>query len=133
MLAISLERLAYIIVKAREFDAVVPSDADVAAGSDAPDDDEREVLLDTPDNPTEQELGDAIDGLGHVDRQEVLALMRLGRGDYDAGSWPAALRQAGETVNENLTDLPRWHALARRLSRRGSFCPWALLEDLERG
>jgi hypothetical protein len=39
MLAISLERLAYIIVKAREFDAVVPSDADVAAGSDAPDDD----------------------------------------------------------------------------------------------
>ena len=58
----------------------------------APDDDEREILLDTPDNPTEQELRDAIDGLGPPERQELLALMWLGRGDYDAESWPEALR-----------------------------------------
>ena len=62
MLAIPLETLAYIIAKAREFDAEVPTEPD-AAGSDAPDDDEREVLFDTPDNPAEQELRDAIDGL----------------------------------------------------------------------
>ena len=53
MLAIPLERLAYIIAKAREFDAEVPVEPDAATGSDGPDDDEREVLLDTPDNPTE--------------------------------------------------------------------------------
>jgi hypothetical protein len=96
MLVIPLDRLAFIIAKAREFDAEVPIEPDAATGSDPLDDDERQVLLDTPDNPTEQELRDAIDGLGDLERQELLALMWLGRADYDADSWPEALRQAGE-------------------------------------
>jgi hypothetical protein len=75
MLAIPLERLGYIIAKAREFDAEVPVDPDAATGSDPPDDDEREILLDTPDNPTEEELRDAIDSLGTTERQELLALV----------------------------------------------------------
>jgi hypothetical protein len=104
MLAIPLERLAYIIAKAREFDAEVPVEPDASAGSDGPDDDEREVLLDTPDNPTEEELRDAIDGLGPPERQEVLALMWLGRGDYDAGSWVEALRAAAESTTASVTD-----------------------------
>ena len=70
MLAIPLDRLAFIIVKAREFDAEVPVEPDAASGSDGPDDDERQVLLDTPDNPTEEELRDAIDGLGVPERQD---------------------------------------------------------------
>jgi hypothetical protein len=70
MLAIPLETLAYIIAKAREFDAEVPIEPDAAAGSDPPDDDERQVLLDTPDNPTEEELRDAIDGLGPPERHD---------------------------------------------------------------
>src|SRR5215472_7383022 len=44
MLAIPLERLGFIIAKAREFDAEVPVEPDAATGSDAVDDDEREVL-----------------------------------------------------------------------------------------
>jgi hypothetical protein len=64
MLVIRRETLAFIIAKAREFDAEVPIEPDAATGSDPADDDEREILLDTPDNPTEQELRDAIDGLG---------------------------------------------------------------------
>src|SRR5262252_946666 len=104
MLAIPLERLAFIVAKARGFDAEVPAEPDAATGSDGPDDDEREALLDTPDNPAEQELRDVIDGLGMAERREVLALMWLGRGDYDAQSWPEALRQARETADENLTD-----------------------------
>jgi hypothetical protein len=104
MLAIPLERLAFIIAKAREFDAEVPVEPDAATGSDGPDDDEREVLLDTPDNPTEEELRDAIDGLGPPERHELLALMWLGRGDYDVESWPEALREASETTIANVTD-----------------------------
>src|SRR5271165_7459236 len=104
MLEIPLERLAFIIAKAREFDAEVPIEPDAATGSDPPDDDERQVLLDTPDNPTEEELQDAIDGLGILERQELLALTWLGRGDYDKDSWPEALRQAGETMTANVTD-----------------------------
>src|SRR5712671_5372225 len=74
MLVIPLERLAFIIAKAREFDAEVPVEPDAATGSDPPDDDERQVLLDTPVNPTEEELRDAIDGLGPPEHHELLAL-----------------------------------------------------------
>ena len=101
MLTIPLEKLAYIIEKAREFDAEVPSDAE--EGSNAADDDERQILLDTPDNPTEQELRDAIDGLGIPERQELLALMWLGRGDYDAASWSEALQQARQAQSATET------------------------------
>ena len=101
MLTIPLEKLAYIIEKAREFDAEVPSDAE--EGSNAADDDEREILLDTPGNPIEQELREAIDGLGIPERQELLALMWLGRGDYDAESWSEALQQARQTQSASET------------------------------
>ena len=104
MLVIPLERLAFIIAKAREFDAEVPIEPDAATGSDPPDDDERQVLLDTPDNPTEQELRDAIGGLGILERQELLALMWLGRGDYDADGWSETLREAAEATIANVTD-----------------------------
>jgi len=98
MLTISLEKLAYIIEKAREYDAEVPADPDAVAGSDPADDDERQILLDTPDNPTAQELRDAIEGLNIDEREELLALVWLGRGDYDGDSWPEALRLARETA-----------------------------------
>ena len=97
MLTIPLDKLAYIIEKAREFDAEVPSDADAATGSNAADDDERQILLDTPDNPTAQELRDAIDGLNIDEREELLALTWLGRGDYETENWSEALRQARHT------------------------------------
>jgi hypothetical protein len=95
MLTIPLEKLAYIIEKAREFDAEVRSD--VEEGSNAADDDEREILLDTPDNPTVQELRDAIDGLNVDEREELLALVWLGRGDYETENWSEALQQARQT------------------------------------
>jgi Protein of unknown function (DUF3775) len=103
-LNIPLETLAYIIAKAREFDAEVPVDPDAVAGSDAPDEDEREILLDTPENPTEEELRDAIEGLNLDQRDEVLALMWVGRGDYDAAGWTEALRQARDTQEPNPAD-----------------------------
>jgi Protein of unknown function (DUF3775) len=59
--------------------------------------------LDTPDNPTEQERRDAIDGLGIPERQELLALMWLGRGDYDAESWSEALQQDRQTQSASET------------------------------
>jgi hypothetical protein len=133
MLVIPLETLAFIIAKAREFDAEVPIEPDAATGSDPPDDDERQVLLDTPDNPTEQELRDAIDGLGVLERQEVLALMWVGRGDYDAESWPEALRQARDTTNQNLTDYLVGTPLLGDYLEEGASALGLSLEDFERG
>jgi Protein of unknown function (DUF3775) len=133
MLALPLDKLAYIIAKARQFDAEVPAEPDAAAGSDGPDDDEREVLFDTPDNPTEQELRDAIDGLGPPERQEVLALMWLGRGDYDSESWPEALRQAGETADADLTGYLVGTPLLGDYIEEGAAALGLSLEDFQRG
>ena len=63
MLTISLETLAYIVTKAREFDVEVPP-VDEDSGSNPSDDAEWDVLQADPDNPTYQELADAINGLG---------------------------------------------------------------------
>ena len=131
MLTIPLETLAYIIEKAREFDAEVPSD--VEEGSNAADDDERQILLDTPDNPTEQELRDAIDGLGVPERQELLALMWLGRGDYDAASWSEGLQQARETGSATETDYLLGTPLLGDYLEEGGSALGLSLEDFQRG
>lgn len=133
VLAIPLERLAFIVAKAREFDGEVPVEPDAASGSDPADDDEREVLLDTPDNPTEQELRDAIDSLGVAERQELLALMWLGRGDFDADSWPEALREAGETDITNLTGYLMGTPLLGDYLEEGAAALGLSLTDFERG
>ena len=104
MLTIPLKKLGFIIAKAREFDAEIPIDPDAASGSNPADDDERQILLDTPDNSTRDELRDAIDGLNVDEREELLALTWLGRGDYDANDWPEALRQARETATASETE-----------------------------
>jgi hypothetical protein len=133
MLVIPLETLAFIIVKAREFDAEVPIEPDAATGSDPPDDDERQVLFDTPDNPTEQELRDAIGGLGDLEGQELLALMWLGRGDYDANSWPDALREAIESTIASVTDYLVGTPLLGDYLAEGASALGLSLEDFERG
>ena len=131
MLTIPLEKLAYIIEKAREFDAEVPSDAE--EGSNAADDAEREILLDTPDNPTTQELRDAIDGLGIPERQELLALMWLGRGDYDAESWSEALQQARQTQSASETTYLLGTPLLGEYIEEGVSALGLSLEDFQRG
>jgi len=131
MLTIPLEKLAYVIEKAREFNAQVPSDAE--EGSNAADDDEREILLDTPDNPTEQELRDAIDGLGIPERQELLALMWLGRGDYDAESWSEALQQARQTQSASETTYLLGTPLLGDYIEEGVAALGLSLEDFRRG
>jgi hypothetical protein len=93
MLALSLEKLAYIIIKAREFDAEVPA-VDPGSGSNPTDDTGRGVLEDTRDNPTRDELIGAIASLNDQERIELLALTWFGRGDYGKDEWPAALAEA---------------------------------------
>jgi Protein of unknown function (DUF3775) len=133
MLTIPLEKLAYIVEKAREYDAEVPADPDAQDGSDAADDDEREILLDTPDNPTAQELRDALDGLNIDEREELLALLWLGRGDYDAQSWGEALRQARDTRTTTETDYLLGTPLLGDYLEEGVEALGLSLEDFERG
>ena len=103
MLTMPLEKLAYIVTKAREFDAEVPP-VDEDSGSNPSDDADRDVLEATADNPTRQELVDAINGLGDPERIELLALTWLGRGDYSTEEWREALEEAGRIHDEKETD-----------------------------
>ena len=133
MLTIPLKKLGYIVAKAREFDAEIPIDPDAAGGSNPADDDERQILLDTPDNPTRQELRDAIDSLNVDEREELLALTWLGRGDYDAADWREALRQAREARTEPETGyLIGTPLLADYLEEGAAALGLSLEEDEER-
>jgi hypothetical protein len=100
MLQIPLEQLAYIIEKAREFDAET-APVDSGPGSNPSDDKYVGVLEATEDNPTEQELLAALDALDDEQRIEILALMWVGRGDFGREEWRDALTQAREIHNEN--------------------------------
>jgi hypothetical protein len=102
MLNIPLENLAFIIIKAREFDAEVPP-VDEDSGSNPSDDAEWDVLQASADNPTYQELVDAINGLGDPERIELLALTWLGRGDYAKEEWPDAVEEARRIHDEKET------------------------------
>lgn len=103
MLEIPLDKLAYIIVKAREYEAEVPP-VDEDSGSNPSDDSDRDVLEESPENPTYQELVDAISGLGELERIELLALTWLGRGDYGKEEWREALREARRVHDQKETD-----------------------------
>jgi Protein of unknown function (DUF3775) len=108
-LSISLEKLAYIVIKAREFDAKVdPVEED--PGSNPADDDEREVLEDYSDDATYQELVDALEGLNEDELTELIALVWVGRGDFDANEWDDALSEARDTHDRRavsyLTGIP---------------------------
>ncbi|HVH80958.1 MAG TPA: DUF3775 domain-containing protein [Stellaceae bacterium] len=93
MLQTPLEQLAFIIKKAREFDAET-APGDTETGSNPSDDRDVSILEDTADNPTEEELRGALGALNETQRIEVLALMFVGRGDFDRAEWREALVQA---------------------------------------
>jgi Protein of unknown function (DUF3775) len=133
MLTMPRDKLAFIIEKAREYDAEVPVDDGDREGSSAIDDGEREILEDTPENPTEEELRDAIDSLNLDEREELLALMWLGRGDYDAKSWHEALREARRTVTASETEYLLGTPLLADYLETGADVLGLSLEEFERG
>ena len=99
MLNISLEKMCYIIIKAREFDAKVePVEPD--PGSNPADSGAREILSDYRNDPTCEELWTALDVLNNDEMVDLLALAWLGRGDYTKDEWADAVAQAWQTRNE---------------------------------
>ena len=98
MLAIPLKKLAYIIEKAREFDAE-SAPVNENRGSDGGDEEIVEILDETRSNPTYQEFVGAIDSLNDDERDEVVALTWIGRGDFSKDEWRAAKATAHERHN----------------------------------
>ncbi len=99
MLNISLEKVSYIVVKAREFESQVPA---IDADPDQPEMDQEEILgtEEHANDATYQELVAAISTLNDDELIDLLALDWLGRGDFTADDWAAAVTQAREIHDE---------------------------------
>ena len=107
-LNIALETVCRIILRAREFDALIP-DSDPDEGSNPSDDGAVDELEDDGDNPVEEELRAAIDDLADDEAIELVALALVGRGTFDASEWEDALEAAeddGRTAADFLLSLP---------------------------
>jgi hypothetical protein len=98
-LGISSEKVCYIIVKARQFEAkdVV---ADPDSGSNPTDDGVVSVLEDQPDDPVYDELMAFIAGLDEDEQIDLIALTWLGRGDASIEEWDDLRSEAARTRNE---------------------------------
>lgn len=93
MLTIDHEKICYLIIKAREFDAKMePEDPD--PGDNPTDDADSVVLFDYPDDPTALEVRSCLEDLNEDEASEVVALLWLGRGDYERDDWERALADA---------------------------------------
>ncbi|WP_346295673.1 DUF3775 domain-containing protein [Rhodopseudomonas sp. P1] len=97
-LAISTDKVAFLIEKAREFD-VKEGDADADSGSNGADDNMVDVLEDTGEDPVVQEIAGFISGMTEEEQIDLVALMRLGRGDGSIDEWDDLRREAAEGRN----------------------------------
>ncbi len=89
------EKVCFIIVKAREFDAKVdPVEPD--PGSNPSDDQERGILEDYANDSTLEELRGAIDTLDDDELIDLIALAWIGRGDFGRAEWDEARALARE-------------------------------------
>ena len=103
MLTIALEKVCFLIIKAREFDAKM--EPEVPEPGDNPTDDaDREVLFDYPDDPTVEEIRGFIESLNEDEIVEIVALVWLGEGDYDLDEWESALADARDNPDERRPD-----------------------------
>ena len=94
-----LETLCRIILRAREYEAQVPSGYDDDESPDNIDDTGEEtlsVLDDEINSSVEEELRGILDDLADDQIAEVLAFCWVGAGTYDSTEWDEALETAAE-------------------------------------
>ena len=99
VLTISPEKVCFIIMKAREFDAKEETN-EPDAGSNPSDDKEVAVLEDQEDDPVVEEITSLINSLSEDEQIDLVALAWLGRDDYSATDWSAVREEAARAHNE---------------------------------
>jgi len=88
-LAIRPDDAFYILMKAREFDEKTPQ-SDPDSGSNPTDDSALDILEDDPEDATEDELVAAIESLNDDAQLDLVALIWIGRGDFELSDWDEA-------------------------------------------
>ena len=108
----SLETLCRIILRAREYEAQVPTEYDDDEDADNIDDeggDTLSVLDDEVNSSVEEELSASLEDLAEDQLAEVLAFCWVGQGTYEASDWEEALQEAsdvGADAVEELLEMP---------------------------
>jgi hypothetical protein len=97
-LAISADKVRFLIEKTREFD-VKEAATDPDSGSDGPDDNMIDVLEDSGEDPVVYEITGFINAMTEDEQIDLVALMRLGRGDGTIEEWAELRREAAEGAN----------------------------------
>ena len=97
-LAISAEKVRFLIEKTREFD-VKEGASDPDSGSNAADDKMVDVLEDNGDDPVVREIAGFINAMTEDEQIDLVALMRLGRGDGGIEEWDDLRREAADGRN----------------------------------
>jgi len=100
---ISLDKVCYIVIKAREFD-VKEEVSEEDPGSNPADEGMRGVLADYADDPTYQELKEFLQGLNRDELMNLLALVWIGRGDYTADEWDEVMKEARSILDKKAPD-----------------------------
>ena len=98
-LSIARDKICFLIAKARQFD-VKDVVTDLGSSSNASDDAMISVLEDHRDDPTVQELNSFINGLSEEEQVDLVALVRLGRGDGDLADWQEIRMEAERGHNK---------------------------------
>lgn len=93
MLEIAPEKVAHVIVKAREYDAKVGSWDDSAKAGDAEEEPES-ILEDYASDPTRAELAGFINALNIDEQVNLVALAWVGRGTFTAEEFDEAVETA---------------------------------------
>ena len=89
---INPDKVCFVIVKSRELAA---EDTGMAAdASNASDDRFQSILTKEGEAPTEAELRAFIDAMDEDEQNGLVAMMWIGRGDYDATDWKLAVADA---------------------------------------
>ena len=84
-----------IIEHAHAFD-VKEAETDPDSGSNPTDDGDLDILQDTPGDLTGADLRVVLEALNVDQAAELVALMWIGRGEYEAGEWPHVVQRAKE-------------------------------------
>ena len=102
-LDLNSETVRFIIDKAHQFH--VQEAVTIPEEALSPSDDwARQMLAAHGDDPTFLELKSTIDDLEPDQQVSLVALMWVGRGDFEIDDWPAALEAAGDAWNERTAE-----------------------------
>jgi hypothetical protein len=95
---VSLDKIRYIVDKARELDVkVAPEELDDGSSMER-------ILEDYADDPTLEELRSFLVAQSDDELRQLLALVWIGRGDFDGDDWDDVLSQVEDVREKHTVD-----------------------------